>query len=270
MQNKNELFNQFGARIREMRKAYHLSQEELAAKAQIDRTYLSDIELGKTNVSLQHISALADAFGVSVAVLFNSLDLNDTQSILRRWRLSEFDLTEVIDGNPSLRGMLLGYVGEFKLRELLAANPLVTKIEKPDDHDRTKKYDLGITYRGVFIRIEVKSIQTNLIRTNPDGTFSSIAQVDASDRRKVIFTDGSTVETTCLLRGEFDILAVNLYHFQKQWEFAFATNLSLPSPQKYASEQNQQLIASSVRISYPIQMPFSGDIFGVLDKFLEI
>jgi ribosome-binding protein aMBF1 (putative translation factor) len=40
MQNKNELLTQFGMRIREMRKEQSFSQEELAARAQIDRTYL--------------------------------------------------------------------------------------------------------------------------------------------------------------------------------------------------------------------------------------
>lgn len=45
----NELF---GIRVREQRIALNLSQEKLANIADIDRTYLPDIENGKRNVSL--------------------------------------------------------------------------------------------------------------------------------------------------------------------------------------------------------------------------
>lgn len=70
-----ELLQIFGERVRELRKANKLSQEELAAKAGIDRTYLSDIELGKTNVSLSHIGAIANGLSMTVAELIASIDL---------------------------------------------------------------------------------------------------------------------------------------------------------------------------------------------------
>ena len=40
------------------------------------------------------------------------------------------------------------------------------------------------------------------------------AQVDASDRREVVLPDNSRVTTTCLLKGEFDILAINVFAFE--------------------------------------------------------
>jgi transcriptional regulator with XRE-family HTH domain len=42
-----------------------LSQEELAELAGLHRTYISSLELGKRNVSLINIHALAKALGVS-------------------------------------------------------------------------------------------------------------------------------------------------------------------------------------------------------------
>ena len=42
------------------------------------------------------------------------------------------------------------------------------------------------------------------------------AQVDASDRREIVLPDNSRVTTTCLLKGEFDILAVNVFAFGRE------------------------------------------------------
>lgn len=38
------------------------------------------------------------------------------RSLLKRWDVTERELTEIVDQNPSLRGMLFGYTAEVKLR----------------------------------------------------------------------------------------------------------------------------------------------------------
>jgi transcriptional regulator with XRE-family HTH domain len=60
----------FGDRIRELRKAKGLSQEQLAHEAALDRTYVSGIERGTRNVGLDNIYRLADALDVATAELF--------------------------------------------------------------------------------------------------------------------------------------------------------------------------------------------------------
>jgi hypothetical protein len=42
-------------------------------------------------------------------------------NILEKWEVSPDDLTLLLDENPSLRGMLLGYVAEMKLKESILA-----------------------------------------------------------------------------------------------------------------------------------------------------
>jgi len=64
------------------------------------------------------------------------------ESLLKRWDITEDELTEVVDQNPSLRGMLFGYTAEIKLRQYIVRNDSVTGIAKDDDHDRRKKGDL--------------------------------------------------------------------------------------------------------------------------------
>lgn len=146
-----------------------------------------------------------------------------TDSILERWDITVEELTEVVDQNPSLRGMILGYLAELKLEKLWLGHGGISHIAKHDDHDRKKKGDRVVIYKGKEFIFESKSLQTNTIRQTAEGWVGR-AQVDASDRRKVILPDGAGVNTTCLLRNEFNILAVNIFAFEEKWRFVFAKN----------------------------------------------
>ena len=79
----------------------------------------------------------------------------------------------------------------MKLRKLLAGSPHVTTLTKDDDHDRSRKGDLRITYKGHEFIVESKSLQTARNKTLDDGTFAGVSQVDPSDRRTVTLPDGS-------------------------------------------------------------------------------
>lgn len=58
-----------GRNVREARKAVGLSQEELGMEVEIDRTYISGIERGVRNPSLDVIVKIADRLGVSPSEL---------------------------------------------------------------------------------------------------------------------------------------------------------------------------------------------------------
>jgi transcriptional regulator with XRE-family HTH domain len=62
----------FGERIRALRQNRGLSQERLAELAGVHRTYLSSLERGERNVSLDNIHAIAEALGLPPAELFES------------------------------------------------------------------------------------------------------------------------------------------------------------------------------------------------------
>lgn len=61
----SEVLRAFGRRLRELREAHGLTQEELALKARIDRSYVGQVERGTRNVALINIHKLANALGVS-------------------------------------------------------------------------------------------------------------------------------------------------------------------------------------------------------------
>jgi len=62
---------EFGRRVRELRTAAGLSQEEFAHLAGMDRTYVGGVERGERNVSLDNIYRLSRALGVSAGKLFS-------------------------------------------------------------------------------------------------------------------------------------------------------------------------------------------------------
>lgn len=79
-----EVTTRFGQVLRTWRGKLGISQEELAGRAGLHRTYVSDVERGTRNVSLASIDKLAAALEVSVATLF--AEVTDAGSGEADWR----------------------------------------------------------------------------------------------------------------------------------------------------------------------------------------
>ncbi|MCT4583102.1 MAG: helix-turn-helix transcriptional regulator [Flavobacteriales bacterium] len=71
MNSKQNILIKFGERVREIRKENGLSQEELAHKADLHRTYIGMIERAEKNITLVNILKISDALGVQVKDLFD-------------------------------------------------------------------------------------------------------------------------------------------------------------------------------------------------------
>lgn len=61
----------FGARVKEIRLKKGFSQEALANEAGIDRTYMTSVENGKRNISIQNIEKIITALNISFSEFFN-------------------------------------------------------------------------------------------------------------------------------------------------------------------------------------------------------
>jgi len=67
---KPDVLERFGTAVKFRREELGLTQEDLAEKAGIHRTYLSDIERGTRNLSLINIEKLAAALTMSMSDIF--------------------------------------------------------------------------------------------------------------------------------------------------------------------------------------------------------
>ena len=56
----------FGKRIRDVRRSKGISQEVLAEMADIDRSYMGNIERGEKNITLKKAYEICDALGIEI------------------------------------------------------------------------------------------------------------------------------------------------------------------------------------------------------------
>ena len=67
--------NLFGNRVRALRDRAGLTQERLAFRSDMDRSYIGQVERGEVNVSIDNIAKIAKGLGVKPAELFAFEDL---------------------------------------------------------------------------------------------------------------------------------------------------------------------------------------------------
>jgi len=71
MKSKEKILVTFGKRVRKFRKEKGLSQEQLAFKADLHRTYIGMIERAEKNITLLNIEKIAKALDVNLQKLFS-------------------------------------------------------------------------------------------------------------------------------------------------------------------------------------------------------
>ncbi|WP_249163222.1 helix-turn-helix domain-containing protein [Bradyrhizobium diazoefficiens] len=65
-----DLAQHFGLAVRRHRELMRLSQEELADRAGLDRSYIGRVERGEQNASLSNLQKISQALGSDLDVLF--------------------------------------------------------------------------------------------------------------------------------------------------------------------------------------------------------
>jgi hypothetical protein len=190
--------------------------------------------------------------------------------LLDAWALTRRELSEIVAENPSMRGLMFGFVAEYKLKKLWLLRSEITNLVRPGSHDRTQKCDFRFDYRGINVKVEVKCLDTPKVK-QVDGGYEGQFQCNASDTTPVRLPNGTLLSTNCLVVGGFDLLAVCLYAFGNDWRFAFALNDDLPrsTGRKYTPEQQRYLLASSMKISWPLRTPFADEPFSLLNRLVR-
>ena len=147
---------------------------------------------------------------------------------------SKEEIEEMIVENPSLRGYVQGYLAEVALKKQLQALEHVTEVTKIADKS-PEKGDLKVTYKGVQLTIEVKSLLTRSIKADTmHDTWEGTVGIKNSDKREIIVEGMGTIQATNLVRGEFDILAISCYAVSGKWDCVFMENEYIP-PKNYST-----------------------------------
>jgi len=72
MISKNEILNIFGENVRKYRRLLDISQEELASRANLHRTYIGMIERAEKNITLVNMEKIAIALQVKIEDLLKN------------------------------------------------------------------------------------------------------------------------------------------------------------------------------------------------------
>ncbi len=110
----------FGKIIQRLRKRYGISQEALALSAKIDRRYMSDIENGKRNISIEIVDRLANFFHVPLYEMFDltlSADKESDKGLeeLKKWLMDHDFSDTVILESPDYFSAIIGISDDGRL-----------------------------------------------------------------------------------------------------------------------------------------------------------
>lgn len=151
---------------------------------------------------------------VSAKTLFEAVSLDQFQQCL--------------DSNHSLRGYVQGYVSEIILEGKLREEPGVSNVYKIGDRD-SRKGDFAFTYEGYEYTIELKSASCRGINEDTLNGGTSYSVVLKNSDSKDVAGDETGSRTTCLPRGQFDILGICMVNVTGKWDFQFILNKYIPS-----------------------------------------
>lgn len=115
----------FGAAVRNMRFRLGLSQEELAERADLHRTYIAGIERGGRNVTLKSAAKLADALKVSIGQLLSSETENHQRANLSARQALSGSMVDIllVEDNPDDVELTLDAFREMKIANRVKVVP---------------------------------------------------------------------------------------------------------------------------------------------------
>jgi len=158
-----DILSDFGKRVKELRARSGTTQDMLAVRSGLDRSYIGSVERGERNLSLCNIEAICDAFDVSLSYFFDderfpvdSLSLNrtcrtpladrfafesDEDERVLAWKINGgITFSELFDIGRSLKHACIGLSREGKVKLLIDFRGMLANgqpfVNRPDVRDR--------------------------------------------------------------------------------------------------------------------------------------
>ncbi|WP_439328520.1 Bsp6I family type II restriction endonuclease [Lonepinella sp. BR2357] len=205
-------FIKLGRFIKKLRDKNHLTQAELAEKADISINYVGDIENARKSISLEKLSVISKALGFRVDHLLNSfysnkednemtVEFDSIKDAYHKWK----SLNEIISEDMDSRKINLPEA----ISENIACHALGLTRNMDSSGDATDAY-------GNLIEIKATSnFNSDLSSFSPDTHFDKLLFV-----RLNLDTDEAYIYDLCLNGREFGKLQVNktetVYEHQSQ------------------------------------------------------
>ena len=109
----------FGIAIQQLRKQRGLSQERLALEADIDRRYMSDVENGKRNISLDIMERIASRLGIEVSELIGHAERVSKTPLsietLKEWLCAGDHEDTIVLESPDYLSAIIGITEDGRL-----------------------------------------------------------------------------------------------------------------------------------------------------------
>lgn len=130
-----------GERVREVRQAKRLTQDQLAEKTRMSKGFISDLENGNRNVSSEYLLRIANALGASVDFLLRgSVDSTDVtkapiiippelSAAAERLKLSYADTLELLAAHRSVVARRSNRdTKEFEVQDWIKLHEAIKKV----------------------------------------------------------------------------------------------------------------------------------------------
>jgi transcriptional regulator with XRE-family HTH domain len=108
-----------GKAIIRLRNARGISQEKMALEAKIDRRYMSDIENGKRNISIDILCKISDFFDLPISDFLSRVEdttqYNASNDELKEWLVDQGYENSIVLENPSYRNAVVGVSEEGRV-----------------------------------------------------------------------------------------------------------------------------------------------------------
>ena len=127
----------FGIAIQRLRKQRGLSQERLALEAEIDRRYMSDVENGKRNISLDIMERIASRLGIEVSELIRQAEKVSKTALtidaLKEWLCASDHEDTIVLESPDYLSAIIGITEDGRL--IYSYDKMVEHLMREDGMD---------------------------------------------------------------------------------------------------------------------------------------
>ncbi len=209
-----KLLTILGSNIRRLRKRLNLTQEELASRIKRHPTYVSGIERGVRNITINVLEDISTALEVEPTEIIK-IDISKLEKDLN---CSKDDIVKAIEAGFRAQVDVKGKLAELFLSRYLNELKHDSVIESYTWHDEDKLPDFSIKYKGIDFTLECKNVRSG---ENMIGKEGFRVEVQKTRNSK----DGSN--TRSYSTDEFDLLAACLFNQTNEWKYLYAATKKL-------------------------------------------